>query len=151
MKLLLLICSAIILVVGLSCINSTDENINAITDRDNFRFEIGLQKLNQVKPIDEEQIHGNWTMITSLFTITFGDGRHGNTTFGLEGRKYNIDRDGGLWDTNSWSLTENSTQINLIYDGEVFDHYKVRVKQDTMEWIEQLDDGELMYFVLVKD
>ena len=149
----------LIIIVGLGCGVSTDddERINAITDRTKFNLVKGRKKLNQVKPIEKEKLHGEWEILTSLFTFTFKDGSKGNTTFGMEGNRIIIEENGKLTSSSpthtrsgEWSLTDGSTVFNKIYDDKIFESFQVRVIGDTMEWINPTEDDDLIYFVLVK-
>ncbi|MFT6441494.1 MAG: hypothetical protein ACJASQ_004293 [Crocinitomicaceae bacterium] len=147
------------LTVCLGCSFSTvdDEHINAITDRTKFSLSKGWKKLIQVKPIEKNKLYGEWEILTSLFTFTLNDGSKGNTTFGMEGNRLKIEENGKLTSSSpshtksgEWSLTNESTVFNKIFDDEIFDSFQVRVVGDTMEWINPAGDDDLIYFVLVK-
>lgn len=149
------IVSALLLVALISCSTDKNEPINAITNLNKFSHAAAESKYKQVTAINKEDLYGDWTIISSFFTIK--DSRS-VTTFGIEGRKFSIKEDGNLIIDNSalasdkkyqvlnrnWALKSNNTVFD---DGK--ESYRVRVKGDTMEWIEQTDE-DYMYFVLVK-
>ena len=153
--------SIISVILLISCSVSNDEPLNAdeplsaITDLKKFRHSAAEAKYQKVVPINKDDLYGAWTVISSFFTIKDSQSV---TTFGLEGRKFSIKENGSLIVDNSafaseeeyrtfnrnWALKSNNTVFD---DGQ--ESYHVRIKGDTMEWIEQIDE-DYMYFVLVK-
>lgn len=145
----------IIWIISLSCSLNKDEPIMAITELKKFSHSAAKSKFHKVIPIKNEEIYGDWTIVASYFTV-IRDSLI--TTFGLEGRKYNIFENGKLKMDNSalgvqgkyrvwnkkWKLKSNNTILQI---GE--ESYYVRVKKDTMEWIKDVDK-DFIYFVLVK-
>jgi hypothetical protein len=135
----------------ISCSVSNDEPLNAITDLKKFGHSAAEAKYQKVIPINKEDLCGDWTMVSSFFTVI---SQQLVTTFQLEGRKYTINEDGSLIINNAalghgkktanWKLKSNNTVFD---DG--FESMHVRIKGDTMEWIEQMDE-DYSYFVLVK-
>ncbi|NVK66318.1 MAG: hypothetical protein HWE22_17125 [Flavobacteriales bacterium] len=147
--------SIVSVILLISCSISNDEPLNAITDLKKFRHSAAKAKYQKVVPINKEDLYGDWTLIGSFFTIKESQSV---TTFGIEGRKFSIKENGSLIIDNSaltseeqyrtfnrnWTLKSNNTVFD---DGQ--ESYHVRIKADTMEWIEQTDE-DYMYFVLVK-
>lgn len=143
--------SSILILLLISCSVSSDEPLNAITDLKKFSHSAAQAKYKKVVTINKEDLYGEWTMVSSFFTMS---DIQSVTTFQLEGRKYSINKDGSLIMDNSafgygkktknWKLKANNT----VFDDGV-ESWHVRIKGDTMEWIEQLDD-DYSYFVLVK-
>ncbi|MDG1333960.1 MAG: hypothetical protein P8P74_16605 [Crocinitomicaceae bacterium] len=141
---------ALIVLLLMSCSNS-GEPLNAITDLKNLTHSAAHSKYQKVTSINKEDLYGEWTIISSFFT---NNGGQAASTFGLEGRKYKIKKDGSYILDNSalgfdtkkgtWKLESNNTVFN---DGVESNH--IRINGDTMEWIEQIDD-DYSYFVLVK-
>lgn len=146
---------AISVIALISCSVSHDEPLKAITDLKKFSHAAAESKYQKVVPVEKEDIIGDWTMIASFFTI---HGSRAVTTFQIEGRKYKINEDGSLIIDNkalgvdkeyeilnrNWKLKSNNTVFD---DGK--ESYHVRIKGDTMEWIEPVDE-DYAYFVLVK-
>jgi hypothetical protein len=148
------LCSVSVILL-ISCSVSNDEPLNAITELKKFNHSAAEAKYQKVNPINKENLYGDWTMISSFFTIK---SIQSVTTFQLEGRKYTINEDGSLIIDNKalgvqkknrllnrkWLLESNNTIFNNGTES-----WHVRVKGDTMEWIEQIDEN-YSYFVLVK-
>ena len=136
-----------------SCAFQTDnsEPLNTITELKEFTHNRVESKLKKVNPINIDSIYGDWTVIASFFTIK--DHQSG-TSYGLEGRKYQINKNGKLiidlsaFDAGKkkcrWELKSNKTVFN---DGK--ESWHIRVKGDTMEWMQQMEN-DYTYLVLVK-
>ncbi len=143
--------SALSIILLISCSVNNDEPINAITDLKKFSHSAAKAKYQKVVPINKEDLYGDWTMISSFFTISNGQSV---TTFQLEGRKYTINEDGSLiMDNSAFGYGKKNRDWKLKSKNTVFDDgmesWHVRIKGDTMEWIEQLGE-DYSYFVLVK-
>lgn len=148
-QIVLLLVTVSILVM--SCSSDTSGPINAITDIESFSHAEAKSKFGKVESIQKELLYGEWTMISSYFT---NQSTESVSTFGLEGRKYSINKDGTVKIDNSalgfgestgkWKLTSDNT---VFHDG--LESWHVRVNDEIMEWIEKIDE-DYSYFVLIK-
>lgn len=141
----------LISILFISCSAGNDEPLRAITELKKFNPVVAESKFKKIESVNRENLIGERTMIASFFTVIK---EQIVTTFQLEGKKYNIKKDGSLIIDNTASGFDNfSCSWNLESNNKVFSYnnewYNVRVKGDTMEWIKQVDE-DYMYFVLVK-
>lgn len=147
----------------LACGNSTNgENLNPITSQQKLTRNALSKKYDMVKPIKEDQIIGKWKLIASFMTVEMPDGGRGNTILIDEEWLYDI-RNNGVYHMDNetdhnwkWELTENNTtffdwgdEIDPEDKIEDYDQWKIRIGNDTMEWIQKVDE-EYLYQVLVK-
>jgi len=122
-----------------------------MTTLESFDYNSVAEKYNQVVPISPDDLHGLWETLGSYFTVVNQDIK---TTLGLEGRIYEIKANGDLVIDNTalgfdkksftWSLSENNTVFNDNLDG-----YRIRIYNDTMEWIAK-SDKDYIYIILAR-
>jgi hypothetical protein len=159
MKLPLALVTAILLI---ACETQTNDNLNAITNQQSLTNKSLADKYDLVKSIDGNQIIGKWKLIASFMTIEMSDGSRGNTILPDGATTYDI-RPKGVYYIDDyldegckWELVENNTtffdwgcDIDPEDELEDYDQMKIRIGNDTMEWIQKVDD-EYIYQVLVK-
>ncbi len=159
MKTILALTTLLLMAFGSS---TNSENLNAITSQQKLTRNALAKKYDLVKSISEDQIIGKWKLIASFMTVEMPDGGRGNTILIDEEWLYDIRKNGVYHMYNEtdhhwkWELTENNTtffdwgdEIDPEDEIEDYDQWKIRIGNDTMEWIQQVDE-EYLYQVLVK-
>lgn len=138
------------------------ENLNVITSQQTLTRKAIEEKYDLVKPIKEDQMIGKWKLIASFMTVEMSDGSRGNTILMDDELLYDF-RTNGVYHIDNeidhdwkWELTKNNTtffdwgyEIDPENEIEDYDQWKIRIGNDTMEWILKVDE-EYAYQVLVK-
>ena len=127
-----------------------DNPLNAIINIREFSYAAAETKYQKSVPIKKEDLYGDWTMISSFFTLRK---QKSISSLEFEGRKYKIEEDGTLTITipNRFLFFSGKVKENwkLELNNTVFNNNHVRINGNVMEWIQKVDD-DYIYFVLVK-